>query len=202
MISVQQGPEFSKKIATLISILANAPLVSIPVFIVINYVVSGAMFIQFTLVSIFFAGIIPVLTLLLWSRKIKKTAFDIPEKENRPIPLVFAIISYFVGTIILDFLHAPWLVLALMFCYCTNTLIVFVITFFWKISIHSMGITGPATALVFAIGLPGFIFGILVLPVMWSRVYLHRHSIAQVLAGACLGVLLTGMQLVLIRAKI
>jgi membrane-associated phospholipid phosphatase len=183
----------------LISILANAPLVSIPVFILINYVESGGMFVLFSGVSVLFAGVIPILTIVLWSLKIKKISLDIPKTEDRPLPLVCAIISYFTGTIILYLLHAPWLVLALMFCYCTNTLIVFVITFFWKISIHSMGITGPATALIFAIGLPGFMFGILVLPVMWSRVHLHRHSISQVLAGACLGVLLTGTQMFLIE---
>lgn len=62
-----------------ISILANAPLVSIPVFILINYVESGGMFVLFSGVSVLFAGIIPILTIVLWSLKIKKISLEYPE---------------------------------------------------------------------------------------------------------------------------
>jgi membrane-associated phospholipid phosphatase len=190
---------FSGKAARLISFFGNAPLVSILVFILINYVLSGPMFVLLTVISIIFAAAIPVATVLVWSWKTKKIELDIPEKGDRPLLLVCVIMSYGIGAIILYYLHAPWLVFGLMLCYCTNTLVVFIITLFWKISIHAMGVTGPATALAFANVLPGFILGVLVLPVMWSRVHLRRHTIAQVLAGAFLGVSLTAIQLFLLR---
>ncbi len=187
------------KTALVISYLANAPFVSIPVFILINFVISGARFIQLTVICVLFAGFIPVITILLWSRKTRKIDLDIPEKNDRPLLLASAVVSYLIGSGVLFLLHAPWLVLGLMVCYCTNTLVVLIITLFWKISIHAMGITGPATALAFAAVVPGLILGILVVPVMWSRVFLNRHTIAQVLAGACLGIPLTWLQLLLIQ---
>ena len=159
---------------------------------------SDKSFLWFTALCILFAGVIPVLLVLFWSRNIIKKDADIPEREDRPLLLVLVIISYLTGTAALYFLNAPWLVSGLMFCYCTNTFVVLLINFFWKISIHSMGVAGPTTALVFAIGPSGLLFGILLLPVMWSRVHLHRHTAAQVLAGAGLGFLLTAVQLLLI----
>ena len=192
---------FTGTAAHLISFLGNAPLVSILVFILINHVLSGPMFVPLTVICLIFAAFIPVATVLLWSWRMKKIELDIPEKGDRPFLLVCVIISYGIGTIILYYLHAPWLVFGLMLCYCTNTLVVFIITLSWKISIHAMGVTGPATALAFANVLPGFILGVLVLPVMWSRVYLHRHTVAQVLAGAFLGVFLTSVQLFLIQLR-
>jgi membrane-associated phospholipid phosphatase len=157
------------------------------------------MFIVFSGVCILFAGLIPIISIVFWSRKIKMIDLDIPEKNDRPFLLACAVVSYLIGTVVLLLLHAPWLVLGLILCYCTNTLIVLFITQSWKISIHAMGVTGPATALTFATVVPGLILGILVLPVMWSRVHLHRHTLAQVLAGACLGIPLTDIQLLLIR---
>ena len=81
-----------------------------------------------------------------------------------------------------------------MFCYGSNTLIVFFINLKWKISIHAMGVTGPTTALIFINPL-FFIFGLLSPLVMWSRVTLKKHTLGQVLGGSILGYIITAIQL-------
>ena len=159
---------------------------------------SGRSFLLLPATSILFAGIFPIVLTVFW-RHIRKIPYDIPDKDDRTFLLVVVIVSYLAGTIALLDLHAPWLVTALMICYCTNTILVLVINLRWKISIHAMGTAGPMTAVIFAGGLPGLLFAGLLLPVMWSRVHLRRHTLAQVVAGAALGFLLTGVQLFLMK---
>lgn len=84
-----------------------------------------------------------------------------------------------------------------MFCYGTNTLIVFFINLKWKISVHAMGVTGPTTALLLFNPL-GFLMGLIAPLVMWNRVVLNKHSPNQVLAGAICGYLLTFIQMCLL----
>ena len=81
-----------------------------------------------------------------------------------------------------------------MLCYGINTIIVFVINLKWKISVHSMGLTGPTTALIF-LNPWFFILGLFGPLVMWSRVILKKHTILQVIAGSILGYILTAIQL-------
>ena len=182
-----------------LSTLTSAPLVAIPVFLFINFLVSGTSFILFSALSILFAGVIPILLTLFWSKIIKKIPYDIPEKGDRNLLLPAVVISYLAGTICLFILHASWLVTGLMICYCTNTFVVLIINLVWKISIHAMGTAGPMTAVIFAVGWQGLLLVFLLIPVMWSRVHLRRHTVAQVVGGAALGFLLTGVQLYLLR---
>ena len=109
------------------------------------------------------------------------------------------LLSYLVGTVVLFISNAPLDVNLLMLCYFTNTLFAFSISLFWKISIHSIGVAGPAAALIFVIGYLSII-PILVIPlVMWSRVRLKEHTSAQVLAGAASGLVLTAMVFMLFK---
>ncbi len=57
-----------------------------------------------------------------------------------------------------------------------------------------MGAIGPTTTMVFVFGPLGSIPGIFVPIIIWSRVRLERHTIAQVIVGAGLGILLTSIQ--------
>ncbi|PKL66282.1 MAG: phosphoesterase PA-phosphatase [Methanobacteriales archaeon HGW-Methanobacteriales-1] len=183
--------------AQLISDFSNAPILAFIVFSIINfYYLNFNDFIKIDIISIFFASILPTAVIIVFFKK-KNIHRDLLKKEDRKIPLIIAIISYFLGTIALFIMEAPTISTALMFCYFSNTIIVMGITRYWKISIHLMGISGPATGLIFAFGLTGAIFGLLGPLVMWSRVYLNRHTISQVLAGFLFGFILTAAQMIL-----
>jgi len=58
-----------------------------------------------------------------------------------------------------------------------------------------MGVAGPTAALIYLFGYKGVIFGLIIPLVIWSRVKLNKHTIAQVLAGSVLGLTLTAVQL-------
>ena len=189
-----------KKIAELISDFAYAPLVSIPVFALINYTILNSYeFIIITILCAIFAGVMPIL-LVLWWLKDKNGGeheidMDIPERSERNYPLLLVILSYFIGFLVLYILNAPTITTVLMFCYFSNTLAVFFINLYWKISIHSMGVAGPAAALVYVFGYYGIIFMLIIPVVMWSRLYLKEHTLIQVIMGALLGFLSTSLQL-------
>jgi membrane-associated phospholipid phosphatase len=122
----------------------------------------------------------------------------VPARTDRNLSLLLATVSYFVGTAVLLIIRAPLLSTAVMFGYFAGTLFIFLVNLRWKISIHTMGIAGPTTVLVFVFGWWGALLGLLLPPVIWSRVYLKKHTLAQALAGAVVGFLLTAFALWLV----
>jgi membrane-associated phospholipid phosphatase len=120
---------------------------------------------------------------------------DMPVKEDRFYPLLLIIFCFLVGLITLYFLGAPAFTMALVFCYLSNTILVFFINLHWKISIHAMGVAGPAAAMIYLFGIAGFWLTLLLPAVMWSRVYLKRHSVGQVVYGSLIGFFWTYAQL-------
>ncbi|AXV37787.1 MAG: phosphoesterase PA-phosphatase [Methanobacterium sp. BRmetb2] len=190
--------EYKDYFAELVSLVASAPLVAIPIFILINYVLlDWNDFIFYSILSVFFAAILPSIISIIWIYH-KKVEMDMPNKSDRIYPLLMVILSYMVGTVVLYAFKAPSIITVLMFCYLFNTVVVLLINFYWKISIHVMGISGPAPALIYVFGYWGIIFSLIIPLIMWSRYHLKRHTFYQVLAGAGLGFSLTTLQIYLL----
>jgi membrane-associated phospholipid phosphatase len=185
------------KSARLISEITNAPIIAIPVLIIINYYLDPSNWLFYSVVSIFFMCITPTIIGVWWSRR-QKVEVDMPVKEDRVYPLLMIIFFYILGVITLYYLNAPPFTTALMFCYLSNSIVVFFITLHWKISIHAIGFAGPAGALIYLFGYWGIIFTLILPLVMWSRVYLKRHTVGQVVVGGFLGLFLTYGQLYII----
>jgi membrane-associated phospholipid phosphatase len=153
-----------------------------------------------TCITTLFAAIVPLSTLLIWeTRANAKLDLDIPTRTERNRPLLFACASYLVGAVVLVAVHAPLLTTIVMFGYFIGTFFLFFINLYWKISIHTMGIAGPTTVVVFVFGYWGALLGLLLPPVIWSRVYLKKHTVAQAIMGAILGFVLTAIALSFVR---
>jgi len=183
------------EIAKFISMIAHPPVISIPTFIILNYFLAGPeQFVVPTLISITFGALLPILTSLILIKKMN-TDLDITDRTKRTMPLILAICSYLLGFLVLLWFGAPAIVSVLMLVYGTNTLLILIINFYWKISIHAMGIAGPTAAFIFTFGLVGVIIGLIIPFVMWSRLKLKKHTLSQVIAGSVLGLLLTWIQL-------
>lgn len=177
-----------------ISRLVQPIIITIPVFIILNYFITGGInFLIFTLLCILFAAFLPFTAVWMWIKN-KDLDFDITDKDERTFPLLFGVISYFIGVIMLFIAGAPAAVTVLMFCYFSSALLTIFITFFWKISLHSMGAAGPTAAMIYVFGYPGIIFLIPLFMVMWSRIYLNKHTPAQVVVGAIIGFAFTWLQ--------
>jgi membrane-associated phospholipid phosphatase len=185
-------------LANFISTVSNPPFVAIPVFLIINYtLLYGGDWLWFSAISIFFVSILPIITSSLWIKK-KNLEVDMPQRQDRIYPLLLVILSYVIGVAVLYILGAPSFTTVLMICYLNNTIIVLLFSLYWKISIHAMGIAGPATALIYFFGWTGLAFSLLVPLVLWSRLHLKRHTPAQLIVGTVLGYFLTAMQIYLL----
>jgi membrane-associated phospholipid phosphatase len=120
---------------------------------------------------------------------------DLLVREQRINPLLVGALSYGLGFGTLWLLDAPALVQGLMFCYATNTVLVVLITRWWKVSVHTTAAGGPLVPLLLQFGLIAAPLLLIVPLVGWSRVALGRHTVAQVLVGAAIGLGLTAAQL-------
>jgi len=141
------------------------------------------------------SGGLQIVYVLYLKRMQEVTAYDVPNREDRRHPyLVSAGISV-ASMIILLFLNASVFVWALLWCFAANTLILYGINQRWKISAHMMGLTGPV---LFLLPLFGW-WTILVVPVVvllgWARIVTRSHDLAQVIAGALAGIVLTLAQI-------
>ena len=194
-MDTQEETKSEKKIAKLISIITQPPIVSIPTFAIINYILLGFNnSLEITMICWIFGAFLPITTSLILIRKMH-TDIDITDRTKRTLPLFFAVCSYLIGSLVLLSMGAPALTTALMLIYSSNTLIILFINLSWKISIHTMGVAGPTVALTYLFGFSGLLFGLLIPLVMWSRVKLKKHTISQVLAGGLAGIILTYIQL-------
>lgn len=185
---------FSRFISTILSPMTN-PVITFPLLLGYADREGGRGGLWVLIAAIVFSTILP-LAYLVWLRVAGKVrTMDIEHKANRMRPLLVGILSYMAGFIILLVLKAPNLAVGLMFCYVTNTLIVALITRYWKISIHAIGISGPLVALNFHFGWIMVPFYTMILAVGSARVILGKHTIPQVVIGGIFGLLSTALQL-------
>jgi membrane-associated phospholipid phosphatase len=190
-----------RKWAAAISNVTIPPVIAVITFTLINYSLSsGLPFIVLTFLTTLFTAIVPLSILIIWARRTNAYDLDISARTDRNHPLLLAAVSYFFGTAVLLIIHAPILTATVMFGYFAGTLFLFLVNLRWKISIHTMGIAGPTTVLIFVFGYWGALLTLLLPPVIWSRVYLKKHTVAQALAGAAVGFLLTAFTLWLLLA--
>lgn len=146
-------------------------------------------------IGILFGTVLPALYVLRLRRMGEIGEWDVQDRNLRLKPLAWGVASYLIGFTLMDFAGAGGIPLGLMFCYGTNTLVVLVITRRWKISVHAVGISGPLAACHMAFGAIVYPWWGLLALVAVSRVYLGRHTIMQVVAGALLGLTLTVLQI-------
>ncbi len=191
------------RLADKISTITNPPIITIPLFLIICVVLSfenGAFdfnkLIVLEMISLVFASILPMAIIVFWAKKLN-TDKDISNRQDRFIPLVIGIVSYFIGVLVSLALHADNFLTLLLLCYAVNTGVVLLITVKWKISVHTTGLSGPVAALILLLGPIGAVFGILYPIVIWSRVLLKKHTLSQAICGGVQGFFLTVLEMYL-----
>ena len=191
------------KIAKTISTITNPPIITIPLFLIMCIVLSFedgvfnvSKFIVLELISLVFASVLPMGIILFWAKRLN-TDKDISNRQDRFTPLIVGVVSYLIGFFISLLLNIDYFLTLLLLCYAVNTFIVMLITNQWKISVHTTGLSGPVGALILLLGPVGALFGILYPIVIWSRVLLEKHTLAQAICGAVQGFFLTVLEMYL-----
>ena len=191
------------KTAKTISTITNPPIICIPLFLIICLSLSFTQgrfdfnrFIVLEIVSLIFASILPMAIILFWAKKLG-TDSDISNRSDRYMPLIVGIISYFIGFLICYILKLDNFLTCLLLCYTINTGVILLITTKWKISVHTTGLSGPVGALILLLGPFGALFGIIYPILIWSRVLLKKHTLAQAISGGVQGFFLTVLEMYL-----
>ncbi|MBE6491270.1 MAG: hypothetical protein E7Z79_09300 [Methanobrevibacter thaueri] len=191
------------KIAKPISTFTNPPIICIPLFLIICLTLSFAdgsfdlvKFITLEIVSLIFASILPMAIILFWAKRLG-TDKDISNRSDRYMPLIVGIISYFIGFLVCLLFNLDNFLTCLLLCYSVNTGVVLIITTKWKISVHTTGLSGPNAALILLLGSIGALIGILYPLIIWSRVLLKKHTLAQAISGGVQGYFLTVLEMYL-----
>lgn len=194
------------ELAKNISTLTNPPIICIPLFLIISLTLSFenkgfniSKFIGLELISLIFASVLPMAIIIHWARKLN-TDGDISNRQDRFIPLIVGVVSYFIGFILSLIMNLDYFLTILLLCYSVNTAIVMIITLKWKISIHTTGLSGPVGALILLLGPAGALFGLIYPVLIWSRVTLKKHTMAQAITGGVQGFFLTVIEMHLFRS--
>ena len=187
------------KLAKSISTFTNPPILCISLFFIICLILSIDNLWEFPLlevISLIFASILPMAIILYWAKRTGNDK-DISNRQDRYTPLIIGSVSYFIGFLISKFLGLNDFLTFLLLCYSINTFIVMLITRHWKVSVHTTGLAGPVCALIMLAGPVGAIFGLLYPVLIWSRVTLKKHTMAQAITGGVQGFILTAFEMYL-----
>ena len=124
---------------------------------------------------------LPFLPVLYFYRK-NVVDLYVSKKETRTPFFLIAIALYSFAAIIF-FATNTKIMFLLALGYTFVTVILLVVNRFWKVSVHSAGVTGPIFALIFVFGIIVIPLSLIILLVNWSRIKLKKHTFRQTLVG-------------------
>jgi membrane-associated phospholipid phosphatase len=122
---------------------------------------------------------------LLWRGRVSD--IEISSRRERLGPLLLTTICFGTASVVVQSFGAPPAVVGLSCILGVQAFVTLLVSLCWKISLHclSAATVGGLVWCLWGEPLPLLI----IVPVMiWSRLYLKRHTLAQTIAGSALGV--------------
>jgi membrane-associated phospholipid phosphatase len=142
-------------------------------------------------ITLFFLSVGPLLYIIIGVRLGKLSDIDVSRRSQRAGPFMFGIVSAMIGWFVLALTNGPRNLQTVMIIAVFSGIIMMVITFWWKISMHASSFGGVATMLTVLYGAVMLPLFVLLVLVSWSRVILRRHTVTQVIAGSLAGIVLS-----------
>lgn len=174
------------KFAKTISYIFDGSFISVPIFLIVCLMVVDNKIeaINWAFLCLLFGTVSPYLYVCFLYKKKKINDMHIPEKEDRIKPLVVACISYIICLVILYVLKGPLFLKAIFAISIVSTIILTIITYFWKICLHTSGITFMVITFYILFG-KWILLMIPLIPLIgWARVRIKKHTVNQVILGA------------------
>lgn len=173
------------------SLILSVPVINFFVLLAFVYYLPIGTLNQFYafLIGLALVVIIPVLPILHASRK-GWIDLEIQDKDERGGFITMALFSYATAALVFYVTSAHALTV-MSASYAAISFAYLIINYFWKISIHTAGTAGPATALLWAFGPLAAPLYLLTIAVIWIRLQLEAHTLVQAFAGAVLSIILT-----------
>ena len=177
----------------ILSILTSAPVTAIFVSFMFSfyspYGTGNMTELSSFLIGCLMFSFFPGITILYFSKK-GKVDIELSQRESRTrfyiIGLAFEILA---AAIYYHFSNRLMFITSI--AYALATLILMIINFKWKISAHTSGIAGPATALTMIYGSTALPLYALLIPVFILRYKVKAHNIWQLIGGSIVGITVT-----------
>jgi hypothetical protein len=151
------------------------------------------------LLAALFGAVLPYTMILNGVRRGRLSDRHIGVRSQRTRPLALGLVSVLVGLGLLVVLGAPRELVALVVASFVGGFVATVVNHFWKLSVHASVAAGTCVILVLAFGPLLLVSGVVVVGVCWSRVKLGDHTVAQVVTGSAVGVVIAGVVFGLLR---
>jgi len=149
-------------------------------------------------IAFFFSTALPIITVLTFIKMNLVKDLDASSRSERLLPLALGALFFLIGFIILRALDSPVIIQGVMFCGIINTIIAWLITKSWKISIHTVSMTS-GIVIFWILGYEYIIqMSIILILTVFSRVITNSHTLSQTIVGALIGLVATYTQLVLL----
>jgi membrane-associated phospholipid phosphatase len=145
------------------------------------------------------ASMLPYALILRGVRRGRLSDKNISLQQQRIKFAAVAVTSILTGLALLAAFDAPAEMVALQASIAVGVACGWVITLWWKISVHAAIAAGAATALLLVFGPVLLVVWPLVAVIAWSRVQVGDHTPAQVLAGVALGIVVNATVFPLLR---
>ena len=139
----------------------------------------------------FFVALAPILVVLYLLKSGRIAELHMSNTRERNIPYLSAILFTAIAYGFIAGFNGPELLRCLALFNVIELIALIIINNFWLISLHSAGAMATAVlvGLVFGWPISLLIAGPMVISVCWVRLFLKRHTPAQVVAGLALGAL-------------
>jgi hypothetical protein len=187
------------RLARWISILFDSSVLSIPIFLASGWIEAGASGLGWAILILVIVTGIPLAYLLIGRKRGWVTDMEMTQRSERPRFILVSLSSDVLAILLLGAIHGPHLLIVIVLAYFCLAIMMLTISNFWKISLHMAGVGGFSIALLFVFGLPSS-WALLSLPlVAWARLHRRKHTIAQLVAGAMVGALVTTLVFVCTR---
>jgi membrane-associated phospholipid phosphatase len=189
------------RLARLVGELLSPP----PILVVLALVVAWAstptsgMAVLWGGIAALFASVLPYAIILRGVRRGRLSDKNLSVRAERIRFAVVAITSVLLGLALLAALDAPAAMVALLASIAVGVACGWVITLWWKVSVHAAIAAGAATVLLLVFGPALLAAWPLVAVIAWSRVQVGDHTPAQVLAGVALGIVVNATIFPLLR---
>jgi membrane-associated phospholipid phosphatase len=146
-----------------------------------------------------FVCVLPVLYIAFMVKRGHITDIHIKVRRQRIIPFLVSIACAGLAVVLLMVLNAPPLITFFALFTMLEIVVMLIITTRWQISMHALGISGAAVVIAVIYGaLAGLLMSVLVPVVGAARVVLHRHTVAQVIAGSIVGATATALMFLIV----
>ncbi|HME54817.1 MAG TPA: hypothetical protein VKM55_21615 [Candidatus Lokiarchaeia archaeon] len=180
------------KIARRISDIGNAMTYSLLLAIFLAFCIPQTFSPWLVFLVAFLVMVFGPAAVLVAGMKLGKIDFDVSNQNSRNLFYLIIEGFYVAGTIIFSSLVMPsWVFFNIGIVSVSLNGLLLLINFKWKISAHAAGAAGPTTGFAFIFGWWTLIITVpCVIAIIWSRFYLKKHTIGQLIAGTAFAVII------------